>query len=175
MKVLFYSNKCPHCKKLLLFLEQNNINIFKKVNIETEKIPNIIKKVPSIIDPELNQPLEGNKVLEYVINMKYFNNQTNNIECIKEPLPNPNIPIYEKSYSNKINNLNLKNKNSTSIDNTSLLNDLFVDLTENIIKTNKETNISDIQDIKSNTQDININNKNTNVKSKVTILRKFRK
>ena len=85
MKVIFYSEQCEHCQKLLGYLDKYNIKtLFKLINIDKSKAPIEIDIVPTIIDTELNQPLKGKKAFEYLLHVKYFNNPTNNIEYIKE-------------------------------------------------------------------------------------------
>jgi hypothetical protein len=81
MKILFYSKRCEFSKKILIYLDKNNIKEqFKLIDIEISKIPKDIKIVPTIIDTNLNSIMEGKKAFEYLINIKYFNNSTNNIE-----------------------------------------------------------------------------------------------
>ena len=80
MRIIFYSNRCEFSKKVLVYLEKNNIKEhFKLVDIDNNKIPQDIKIVPTIIDTDLNDIMEGKKAFEYLINIKYFNNPTNNI------------------------------------------------------------------------------------------------
>lgn len=110
MKVVFYSNKCEYSKKLIDYLEKNNIkNCFKLINIDNDDYPSDIDIVPTIIDTELTQPMKGKKAFEYLLNIKYFNNPTNNIEYIKNIIPNPNIPEDEKAIKTKSLNLELDN------------------------------------------------------------------
>jgi hypothetical protein len=111
MKVIFYSTKCEYSNKLLQYLEKNNIsNLFKLVNIDIIEPPNGIDIVPTIIDTELNQPMKGKKAFEYIINLKFFNNPTNNVDYIKELPPNPEIPIDSMASKTKSDNLELENK-----------------------------------------------------------------
>jgi hypothetical protein len=107
MKIIFYSEQCEYSKKLIAYLDKNNIkNIFKLVNIDNIEAPKEIDIVPYIIDTELNQPMKGKKAFEYLLNLKYFNNPTNNIEYINQLPPNPNIPEDEKAIN--IESLNLE-------------------------------------------------------------------
>lgn len=118
MKVLFYSDDCKYCKKMLLYLDKYNIKSeYKLIDINNKKIPiNInIDIVPTIIDTELNQPLKGKKAFEYLTNIKYFNNETNNIEIAKKIPPNPDIPIDDKANQKDINQLSLKQDNNESL------------------------------------------------------------
>jgi hypothetical protein len=126
MKVVFYSEQCDYCKKLLVYLEKYNIRpLFKLINIDKTQAPKEIDIVPTIIDTELNQPLRGKKAFEYLLNVKYFNNPTNNIEYIKELPPNPEIPEDEKAIKSETINLNLDNSNPFIIKSDSQINDLF--------------------------------------------------
>jgi hypothetical protein len=132
MKVVFYSEQCEYSKKLLAYLDKNNIkNLFKLVNIDKTEVPDDIDVVPSIIDTELNQPMKGKKAFEYLLNLKYFNNPTNNIEYVKELPPNPNIPEDEKAVKSKIQNLELNSSNTNKVSTETILNDLFNGLSKN--------------------------------------------
>ena len=54
--------------------------------------------VPTIIDPSIEAPLEGKKAFEYVVNHKYFNHPTNNINFwVKNPPPKPTIEEDKKA------------------------------------------------------------------------------
>ena len=94
MIVLFYSEQCQYCIKLLDYITKNNLNtFFKMINIDTtNNIPNNITIVPTIIDTTIEAPLEGKYALEYLFNQKYFNHPTNNIELwINMGIPLPSI------------------------------------------------------------------------------------
>lgn len=111
MKVIFYSDRCEYSKKLLIYLEKNNIsNMFKLINIDNIDVPSDVDVVPYIIDTELNQPMKGKKAFEYLLNLKYFNNPTNNIEYVKQLPPNPNIKEDEKALQTNDVNLEIDNK-----------------------------------------------------------------
>lgn len=145
MRVLFYSEQCEHSKKLLNYLEKNNIkNIFKLINIDKNEVPSEIDIVPTILDTELNQPMKGKKAFEYLLNLKYFNNPTNNIEYIKELPPNPNIPEDDKAIKSKTINLELNSKNVNSISTETIINDLFNNISkkEDFDKVIKETKLT---------------------------------
>lgn len=111
MKILFYSNKCEYSRKILLYLEKNNIKEpFKFINVDEKKLPSDIKIVPTIIDTNLNEIMEGRKAFEYLSNIKYFNNPTNNIEYIYKLPDNPKIE--EDKLAQKIDiGLELKDNN----------------------------------------------------------------
>ena len=92
MKVIFYSDKCEYSKKLLAYLDKHNIRSnFQLICVDTNPIPKEIDIVPTIVDSELNKPLKGKKAFEYLLNLKYFNNPTNNIELVKDLPENPEI------------------------------------------------------------------------------------
>ena len=108
MKIVFYSDRCEFCKKMLDYLDKHNIkSLFQLVNIDNTELPDGIDIVPTIIDTELTQPLKGKQVFEYLVNIKYFNNPTNNIEYIKELPPNPDIPDDKLAIKGKSVNLEL--------------------------------------------------------------------
>jgi len=131
MKIIFYSNKCIYCNKLLEYIDKHNLKyLFKLINIDiTHNIPNNIDIVPTIIDTDLNQPLKSKKVFEYIVNIKYFNNSTNNIDYINNIPPNPIINEDEKAFKNNLINLEISelsncdtiiNNNNNNNNNTKL-------------------------------------------------------
>lgn len=92
MKELYYSENCNVCLKLIEYLEKNNIiNQFKLIDINKNEKPKEVDVIPTIIDSDLNQPQKGKQAFEYLLNIKYFNNPTNNIEYVKNIPPNPKI------------------------------------------------------------------------------------
>jgi hypothetical protein len=94
MIILFYSNECKFCLKLLDYINKNNLkDFFKMINIdELKEIPENITIVPTIINSVLQVTLEGKKAFEFVINQKFFNHPTNNIDYwIANPIPKPTI------------------------------------------------------------------------------------
>lgn len=115
MKLLFYSDNCEFCKKLFEYLDKYNIkSMFNLINIDITEVSKDIDMVPTIIDTELNQPLKGKKVFEYLINLKYFNNPTNNIDYIKDLPSNPTIQEDEKANTNQ--NINLEINPNINLD-----------------------------------------------------------
>jgi len=103
MRILFYSKTCDFCMKLIEYLDKNSLNeFFNKICIDdTLNIPKNITVVPTIIDEEIEAPLEGKKAFEYVINQKYFNHPTNNVEFIKNGVPKPTIDEDKKAITSK--------------------------------------------------------------------------
>ena len=118
MKIIFYSDKCQYSNNMLGYLDKHNIkSLFKLVNIDIIDPPKEIDTVPTIVDTELVQPLKGKKAFEYLLNIKYFNNPTNNIEYIQYLPDNPIIPEDDKAVQNNIINLEI-NKNILDFDST---------------------------------------------------------
>jgi len=103
MRILFYSETCNFCLKLLEYIDKNNLGeFFKMICIDkTNNIPKNITVVPTVIDTTIQAPLEGKKAFEYVINQKYFNHPTNNIDYIKNGVPKPTIEEDQKAISAK--------------------------------------------------------------------------
>ncbi len=100
MIVLFYSDQCQYCQKVLEYIIKNNIKkLFKMINVDNvSKIPDNITIVPTIIDTTIEAPLEGKYALEYLFNQKYFNHPTNNIEFwINNGVPIPSIEEDKKA------------------------------------------------------------------------------
>ena len=83
--ILFWSNKCPHCREFIQLLDNSKFhNVFKKYCIEhLQKIPNGIFEVPTIIVPGINLPLSGENVF------KWFqqNTQANTLQTNLQPEP----------------------------------------------------------------------------------------
>lgn len=104
MRILFYSESCNFCLKLLEYINKNNLTQhFKMICIDnkTAKVPKNITIVPTIIDTIIKVPMEGKKAFEYVINQKYFNHPTNNIEFTKNGISVPTIEEDSKAVSSK--------------------------------------------------------------------------
>jgi hypothetical protein len=100
MIILFYSEQCQFCVKLLDYICKNNLKkYFKMINVDTAtKIPNNVTIVPTIIDTTIEAPLEGKYALEYLFNQKYFNHPTNNIEFwLSVGVPIPSIEEDKKA------------------------------------------------------------------------------
>jgi len=116
MKVIFYSEKCQYCDNMMIYLDKHNIkSMFKLINIDNIDPPKEIDIVPTIVDTELTQPLKGKKAFEYLLNIKYFNNPTNNIDYIKDLPVNPVIQEDDKAIQNNSTNLEL-NKSNLQLD-----------------------------------------------------------
>jgi hypothetical protein len=144
MKVVFYSDQCEYCKKLLLYLEKYNIkSLFKLINIDKTQPPKEIDIVPTIIDTELNQPLKGKKAFEYLLHVKYFNNPTNNIDYIKELPINPDIKEDDKAIKLDTIDLEINNSNTFNVKIDSQINDLFKENESSVFyESSKEQEIS---------------------------------
>jgi len=93
MKVLFYSEKCNFSREIITQLKNTEAYTeFTLINIDENKVPSKIKVVPTIVDSEIKNLLEGKTAFEYLYNKKYFNIPTNNIHLWKDKiLPMPDI------------------------------------------------------------------------------------
>lgn len=99
MIVLFYSNQCNSCQKLMDYLTNNNIlDFFKLINVDNlQSIPENITVVPTIIDTTIESAFEGKKAFEFIMNQKYFNRPTNNVDYWINGLPKPTIEEDKKA------------------------------------------------------------------------------
>ena len=94
MKVLFYSKKCKFSNQIINKINESKFSSeFKMINIDnSDQVPEQIKVVPTIIDPEFKDLLEGKKAFDYLNNKKYFDNSTNNFHLWKDKeIPIPKI------------------------------------------------------------------------------------
>lgn len=74
--LLFYSNKCPHCKEILNLLSNIKLKI-KLISIEEiKKIPNYLKVVPTLLKDSNSQPITGSSVFEWF--KEFERNNTSN-------------------------------------------------------------------------------------------------
>jgi hypothetical protein len=137
MKVLFYSKKCKFSNQIINKINESKFSSeFKMINIDnSDQVPDQIKVVPTIIDPEFKDLLEGKKAFDYLNNKKYFDNSTNNFHLWKDKeIPIPKID--EDKFANQdedileiqnIKNINeikenkVNNKKKIIIKNSSLL------------------------------------------------------
>jgi len=112
---LFYSKKCILSIKLLDIIKNNNIsNIAILLCVDKNNIPNNILNIPAIITKNTCKPIYNNDCINFLDNIKYFNQTTNNIN--KNNVINININndvlSYNKYESNNIyNNYTLLNDN----------------------------------------------------------------
>ncbi len=67
--------------------------------------------------------MKGKKAFEYLLNLKYFNNPTNNIDYVKELPTNPDIPEDDKAIQSKTTSLELGLSNTN---NETHFNDVFI-------------------------------------------------
>ena len=137
MKVLFYSKKCKFSNQIINKINESKFSSeFKMINIDNnDQVPEQIKVVPTIIDPEFKDLLEGKKAFDYLNNKKYFDNSTNNFHLWKDkeiPIPkidedkfaNQDEDILEIQNIKNINEIkenNVNNKKKIIIKNSSLL------------------------------------------------------
>jgi len=75
--LLFVKNNCALSNKLAVMVDGN----YKIVYVEKIKLPDELQKyeVPFIIVKNITKPIECERALAYLENLKFFNQQTNNI------------------------------------------------------------------------------------------------
>jgi hypothetical protein len=67
--LLFYSNKCQHCKQFLTELEQAGITSAHKVCIDStprERIPSVVTSVPALVFSGSSDSLQGERAFEWL-------------------------------------------------------------------------------------------------------------
>ena len=122
--ILFYSNKCNHCKKIIsLINEIDNIDSYKLICIDNNNNQNFkfIQRVPTLLTTE-KKPLVGINAFKWINAKNQFNNNTNNINN------NPN-----KNLSRDLNPLLFKNDNEFNNNNNySYVDDKLDKISESI-------------------------------------------
>ena len=80
MYILFYSNKCNYCESLINILKSKGlIQSFKTICVDSNSnLPEYLTKVPTLIVPDVNKPLEGKNAFMWVNTFFNFNQETNN-------------------------------------------------------------------------------------------------
>lgn len=141
MKIIFYSENCKFSSELIKKLKETNFNKeFNLINVDNQPVPSKIKVVPTIIDSDYKDLLEGKKAFEYIFNKKYFDNPTNNLLMWKDKnIPKPEILEDDMAFKSSKNLTMIDNK----IDNKSDSLDFFsIDLNnvnENEMENESET------------------------------------
>ena len=136
MKVLFYSENCNFCMEILKKINESKIKDYiKTICIDNNDVENYkIKVVPTIIDSDYKEILEGKKAFDYLKNKDFFDFPTNNVLTWKEKeIPDP-----------KIENDKMANDSSDNLFN----DDTGFGNTEQIAKQSKENNT--LKDVKLN-------------------------
>lgn len=136
MKVLFYSENCNFCMEILKKINESKIKDYiKTICIDNNDVENYkIKVVPTIIDSDYKEILEGKKAFDYLKNKDFFDFPTNNVLTWKEKeIPDP-----------KIENDKMANDSSDNLFN----DDTEFGNTEQIAKKSKENNT--LKDVKLN-------------------------
>ena len=110
--IIFYSNKCLHCKKIIdLITNENIIDNFKLVCIDknASKYP-YVQRVPTLIISKDRVPLVGVNAFNFIKANTQFNKKTNNINL------NPNSNI-SQDLNTLLSNSNPKMKSNFNISN----------------------------------------------------------
>ena len=85
--MLFYSQKCPTCRNLLMILKNENfLEYFKLVCVDTmlDKFPQDMV-VPTMTVVNVNKPLIAQEAFEWIQQMKFLKQQNNTERKIVEP------------------------------------------------------------------------------------------
>lgn len=131
MKILFYSNKCNYSLKIIEIINSLKINDIKFICVDNNtNLPSKLEKVPTLIIPEINQPLVGNNAFKWFELQQKINNNTNNI--------NSSIKIDENAFSNT-KDLNTKDEIDEYID-YSFLNKITNEINNNENKNDETLN-----------------------------------
>lgn len=115
MKIIFYSENCKFSSELIKKLKETTFTKeFNLINVDNQPIPSKIKVVPTIIDSDYKDLLEGKKAFEYIFNKKYFDNPTNNLLMWKDKdIPKPEIEEDDMATKSSVNLTMLDNKNDS--------------------------------------------------------------
>lgn len=115
MKIIFYSENCKFSSELINKLKETTFTKeFNLINVDNQPIPSKIKVVPTIIDSDYKDLLEGKKAFEYIFNKKYFDNPTNNLLMWKDKdIPKPEIEEDNMATKSSGNLTMLDNKNDS--------------------------------------------------------------
>ena len=79
LSILFYHPQCEHSRKILIQLRQSNLeNQIRLFNIEKKQPPKHIKSVPTLVLSNLNEPLIGTEVSDWINQLNSNNIKENN-------------------------------------------------------------------------------------------------
>ena len=161
--ILFYSDKCIHCIKLLKIIENNKDN-FKFIDVDNKntKIPAIIEKVPTLIVKGMNKPLIGKEVFSWINAQQFLNLETNNINNVKNPIFS--VDINQNPNTKDINYISINDNDddlNKTIVNFNKINEIFI--TEDINKIIKDFKIN--KDLQNQKLDQLLNNRTNQIDS----------
>jgi hypothetical protein len=104
--ILFYSDRCPHCVKLLHTIKylgtQDNYKYISVDNFAGPKLPDIITDVPTLIVKGMNKPLVGREVFTWIESLQYMHLNTNNITTVKNPNFTSKIDLSLNSHGSSV-------------------------------------------------------------------------
>lgn len=138
--ILIFSKKCVKCEKLLEYINEHKLQKYIKfICYEEQKnlVPNSVIVVPTLINTELQVPLEGKKAFEHIINLRYFYHPTNNNIYLSQGVPIPLIEKYDKSYEDP-NEKYYNEKKQDLLNLDSLFNNIQTVKKEEPVKTLKD-------------------------------------
>ena len=142
--ILFYSNKCEHCLKLVSLIQLNGLNDnFKYILVDDSqvKLPDIIEKVPTLIIKGMNKPLVGKEVFTWINSQEFINLKTNNISVVKNPKFTPDKILSNTIDINYISLTDNDDELNKKIVQFNKLNEMFI--TDDISKVIKDNKINE--------------------------------
>lgn len=93
--MLFYSLNCDVCKNLLIILNNEQLSSYFKficVDNMLHNLPSYVKMVPTMIVTDINKPLVGQEIFEYIQKIKFIRQKkimdTNKQSIIQQNLVN---------------------------------------------------------------------------------------
>ena len=168
--IIFYSNKCVHCKKIIdLITSENIIDNFKLICIDNQsKTYPYIHRVPTLLISKDHAPLVGVNAFNYIKANTQFNKSTNNINLNPNKNINKELNILLSNNNSQIkSNFNIQNNNFSFIEeknDESLINQFKPNLdkihiipeVDKINSKNQKNKLNQLMSLR-NKQDVTIN------------------
>ena len=117
--IIFYSNKCVHCKKIIdLITSENIMDNFKLICIDNQsKTYPYIHRVPTLLISKDHAPLVGVNAFNYIKANTQFNKGTNNINLSPNKNINKELNILLSNNIPQVkSNFNMQNNNFSFIE-----------------------------------------------------------
>ena len=168
--IIFYSNKCVHCKKIIdLITSENIIDNFKLICIDNQsKTYPYIHRVPTLLISKDHAPLVGVNAFNYIKANTQFNKSTNNINLNPNKNINKELNILLSNNNSQIKSIfNIQNNNFSFIEeknDESLINQFKPNLdkihiipeVDKINSKNQKNKLNQLMSLR-NKQDVTIN------------------
>lgn len=170
--ILFYSDKCLHCNKLINLIHSTTTEEnYKFISVDNPeiKIPDIIEKVPTLVVRGMNKPLIGKEVFSWIQAQQYINLKTNNINMIKNPEFHVDVSLVNSIDTNYVSLTDNDEGLNKRIVNFNKLNDMLI--TDNISQQIKDNKIN--QELQNKKLDQLVNNRSNQIDSILNFNKKF--